>query len=511
MSNRRFEMYEYRHALVRMRLGESDRQIAKTHLMGRRKLAQVREIALNQGWLALDTLLPNDAELSLALSGRAPVQPSTSSIIPFQGDVRDWVKQGIAGIAIHMALIRKHGYTGAYSSVRRFIAKLKKDNPTATVMLDFNPGEAAQVDFGSGPEIIDAFTGEVIKTHFFVMTLAWSRHQYAEIVRDQKVETWLGCHRRAFEFFGGVPGKMIIDNLKSAIVKASYHDPQVQRSYAECAEGYQFLISPCPPNEPQKKGRVESGVKYIKNNFMPLREFRSLHDANEQLRNWIMETAGNRIHGTTKERPLTLFAETEKHVLKPLPPVPPELAIWAKVKLHGNCHVEFRRCFYSAPYRLVHQELWLRATEKTTQIFDGIELVAIHPRLVRPGSKSTLKDHLPPDAKAYLMHDPQWCLFQAEKVGPSCLSFVDELFSNKVLDNLRAAQGTLQLKKKYGAKRLEAACQRAQDHSDNRYCTVKRILEKGLDVLPRPVFHEEVKDIYTGKSKYSRELRGILQ
>lgn len=107
MSNRRFEMFEYRHALVRMRLGESDRQIAKTHLMGRRKLAQVREIALNQGWLALDTLLPNDAELSLALSGRAPVQSSTSSIIPFQGDVRDWVKQGIAGIAIHMALTGK--------------------------------------------------------------------------------------------------------------------------------------------------------------------------------------------------------------------------------------------------------------------------------------------------------------------------------------------------------------------------------------------------------------------
>jgi len=185
--------------------------------------------------------------------------------------------------------------------------------------------------------------------------------------------------------------------------------------------------------------------------------------------------------------------------------------VWAKVKLHGNCHVEFRRCFYSAPYRLVHGHLWLRATEKTVQVFDGTELVAIHPRLIRAGSKSTIKDHLPPDAQAYIMHDPQWCLAQAEKVGSACLSFIDELFSNKVLDNLRPAQATMRLKRKYGAKRLEAACQRALDHNDIRYCTVKRILEKGLDALPRPVFHEEVKDIYTGKSRFSRELRGILQ
>jgi transposase len=102
--------------------------------------------------------------------------------------------------------------------------------------LDFAPGEAAQVDFGSGPQIIDVFTGEVIKTWFFVMTLCFSRHQYAEIVTNQRVDTWLACHRRAFEFFGGVPKKLIIDNAKCAITRACYHDPAVQRSYATCAE-----------------------------------------------------------------------------------------------------------------------------------------------------------------------------------------------------------------------------------------------------------------------------------
>ena len=139
------------------------------------------------------------------------------------------------------------------------------------------------------------------------MVLSWSRHMYAEIVLRQDIETWLGCHRRAFEWFNGVPGKVIIDNAKCAITKACYHDPVVQRAYAECAQGYGFIISACPPYDPQKKGRVESGVKYVKNRFVPLREFRDLVDANKQLKNWVLEEAGNRVHGSTREKPLVLF------------------------------------------------------------------------------------------------------------------------------------------------------------------------------------------------------------
>ena len=143
-----------------------------------------------------------------------------------------------------------------------------------TTVLEFDPGEAAQVDFGKGPEVLDPRTGELLSTWIFVMTLAWSRHGYAEVVIDQKVATWLGCHRRAFEWFNGVPARLTIDNPKCAITRACYHDPEVQRAYAECAEGYGFKIEPCPVRDPKKKGRVESAVKYVKRSFVPLREFR---------------------------------------------------------------------------------------------------------------------------------------------------------------------------------------------------------------------------------------------
>jgi transposase len=151
------------------------------------------------------------------------------------------------------------------------------------------------------------------------------------------VETWLACHRHAFEFIEGVPNKLLIDNPKCAITKACYYDPEVQRAYAEYAEEYNFLISPCPVRDPEKKGIVESGVKYVKNNFLPFLEPRNLNDINRLALEWVMGTAGNRIHGTTMQRPLTSFIDMEKDLLQALPPVAPEPISWTRVTLHGNC------------------------------------------------------------------------------------------------------------------------------------------------------------------------------
>lgn len=509
MANRRFEMHHYRQVIHRMKAGQSDRAIAKAGVMGRHKCAEVRMVAADNGWLD-DTPLPDDLALARFFHGQPSTNPTHVSLTEAHKDqIEAWVGQGIRSTTIHRALIDQFGFTGSYSSVRRCVKKIRHAHPQASCVLEFEPGEAAQVDFGAGPTITDVFTGAVIKTWIFVMTLCFSRHMYAEIVTDQKVATWLGCHRRALEWFGGVVEKIIIDNPKCAIVRACFREPAVQRSYAELAEGYGFLISPCPPREPKKKGRVEAGVKYVKNNFVPLRQFRSVSEANDQLRDWVMHTAGNRIHGTTRQRPLTMFAESEKALLKPLPDVPVELATWAKVKVHGNCHVQFEKCHYSAPYRLVHQSLWLKATETTVQIFHQLELVAVHPRLLSPGKRSTIDEHYPPEAIAYKMQDPQWCLKQAEKVGPACQRLVRQLFAHRVLDNLRAAQGVIRLGVKYGAARLEAACTRALHFDNAKYRAVKSILNQGLDQLPLYDADNIISlaPAYTGAGRFQRQGR----
>ena len=511
MPNRRFEMHEYRQAIVRMRLGDTDRGIAHSGLMGRKKAAEVRRLAQEQGWLDPYQPLPEDDLLVQSFTQRSPRTQTTSQVLPHEEEVKEWRKQGFQGTTIYGALVRKYNFAGSYSAVRRFLQALQLDDPRVTTILEFEPGDTAQVDFGRGPEITDVHTGEIFSTWIFVMVMAWSRHMYAEIVRDQKVPTWLRCHRHAFEFFGGVPSRLVIDNLKSAITKACYYDPQVQRSYAECAEGYGFLISPHPPRQPQKKGRVESGVKFVRRAFVPLRDMRSLSDGNSQLTEWVLGTAGNRIHGTTRERPLTQFVETERYLLKQLPDRPPELAEWAKVKVHGDCHVQFQKCLYSVPYILVRESLWLRAGETTVSCFREYELVAIHSRLWRPGQRSTLDEHLPPEALAYKMQTPQWCLSQADQIGPGCHELVEILFAHKVLDNLRAAQGVIGLSKKYGPTRLEAACLRALAFGDPRYRTVKTILKKGLDQEPlEPAPPPPLEAPYTGEGRFCRDTADLF-
>lgn len=444
--------------------------------------------------------------------GRPRAKPAVASLAEGHRErITRWWRQGVQGTTIHAALVRGHGFTGSYSSIRRFLAGLEATHPQATTVLEFAPGEAVQVDFGKGPAIVDASTGEVLSTWIFVMTLAWSRHAYAEVVTDQKVATWLGCHRRAFEWFNGVPARVTIDNPKCAITRACYHDPEVQRAYAECAEGYGFKIEPCPPRDPKKKGRVESGVKYVKRAFVPLREFRDLVDANAQLRTWLLGPAGNRIHGTTKEAPLKRFAETEAEFLRPLPARPPELATWARVKLHPDCHVQFEKTYYSAPFRLVRQPLWLRATETTVALFREHELVATHPRLDRPGSRSTLDEHLPPEALAYKQRDPQWCLRQGEAIGPACHALIERLFAHRVLDNLRAAQSVIALARRFGTQRLEAACRRALAFEDPKYRTVKIILDNGIDLAAtdEPAF-DRLAETYTGRGRFCRDTTKLL-
>lgn len=513
MANKRFEMYQYRQILVRMRMGESNRAIAQSGLMGRKKAQTLRETAREHGWLDNKAPLPDNAHMATVLNVTVHTPSSSiSSVMPYAQKVNKWIEDGVQGSTIHQTLVNNHGFTGSYWAVNRYIKSMIAQQPSkVSTVMEFDPGDAVQVDFGSGPLIVDTRTGELCKTWIFVMTLAWSRHMYAEVIWNQSTDTWLSCHRRAFEWFNGVPKRVIIDNPKCAITKACYHDPDVQRAYAECAEGYGFLIAPCPVRDPQKKGRVESNVKYIKNAFVPLREFRSISDANAQLREWLVGVAGNRNHGTTHRQPLTQFKEVEQSLLTPLPDVPPEQAVWAQAKVHGDGHVQFEHCRYSVPYLLIRQTVWLRASDTSVRIYQQHELKATHGRLRHQGGRSTVPEHQPPAAQAYNMQDPQYCLSQAKKTGEYCHLFVKRLFASRVLDNLRAAQGVIGFAKRYGNKRLEAACYRALTFDNVRYSAIKQILEKGLDELPcETSSFDTLSDSYTGKGRFHRDPNKLI-
>jgi len=515
MARKRFTVEQINQIIRRMQLGESNHSIAKAGLACRNKLKRIRDRAKAKGWLDKGVFIPDPDEVAqFFVKPENPVPEQISKVEPYRELVIGWIKKGAQATTIFDGLKRQEPpFEGSYGSVLRFVQSVKESTREVFIVLDFEPGEAAQVDFGTGPILYNPVTKKFQKTYFFVMTLCCSRHMYVEFVWDQKVKTWLRCHKNAFAWFGGIPKKIILDNLKAAILKACRYDPVVQRSYEEFAREYGFIISPCVPRKANHKGRVESGVKYVKKSFLPLRKFKdSLIEANAQVRDWVMEV-GSRIHGTTKQMPLTVFVDLEKSALLPIPENPGDLAVWAKVTLHPDCHVSYEKAYYSAPFKYVGQELWLRATDHLVELYIEVggktEQIALHPLAERPGQRRKNDAHLPPEKQAFLMENPQWCIDEAEKVGPFCREFIIALLNKGPLDHLRAAQGVIRCRKKYGSQRLEAACRRALHYDNVTYYAVSRILKQGLDV--EPIDEEEApQQSFTFTSRFARDIGKML-
>jgi transposase len=477
---------DVRELIRRLRAGQSQRAIARDLGIARKTVAKYQLLARQEG--LMEGPLPSPAGLEKLLEDTVP--PSNLPRQPYKAArfkpvIEELRRQKVEIKAIFQRLQEDHGFEGSYSAVHRFVRQLEPAPKAGFVRLETGPGQEAQVDFGSAGKMVDPATGEIRKAWVFVMTLCYSRHQYATFVFDQKVATWLRCHTEAFEYFGGVVGKVVVDNLKAAVVKAVLYDPVAQRSYRQLAEHYGFLISPCRPATPRHKGKVESGVFYVKRNFLAGRPIMTLSEANSQLLRWCEQTAGQRIHGTIKKRPLPLFLENEKAELQPLPPVRYDLGVWKKVKLHPDCHVTVDGAYYSAPHRLIGCTLWARTNGRDVHLFHDYERVATH-RWGRPGTRHTHQDHYPPDKVAYLMATPRYCRQQARQIGPAAATFIERLLSERPLDRLRTAQAVLRLEQKYGSRRLEKACCRALHFDEVTWHAVKRILENGLETEPLP-------------------------
>jgi transposase len=475
--------------LVRLvRDGTSDREIAALVGLNRRTVSRYRRWAAQQR--LLDGPLPNVGELHERLQATLPVQlppQQTSSVAASAEQILAYRRQGLELAAIRARLEEQQGVPISYDAIWRLVHRHERCQvPEAFVRVEVPPGSEAQVDFGyAGPQL-DPTTGRLRKSWVFVLVLAFSRHMYAEVVFDQRVETWLLCHRHALEALDGVPERIVLDNLKAAILRASVHDPLVQRAYRECATHYGFRIDPNPPRTPRLKGKVEQGgVHYVKRNFLAGRPPTPVDELNAKLRTWCLETAGRREHGTTRQHPIEQFEQIERAALRPLPRTPYDLAIWKQATLHRDCYVVFEGSYYSAPYRLVGQMLWIRGGTRTVELFtQDHQLVATHDRASQPGERKTILAHLPPHKIDGLVSGRQACTAQAASIGPATAEVVQQLLEHRPEDRLHVAQRVLRLAEHSGAERLERACVRALHYGTPDYPTLKRILTTGLELAP---------------------------
>lgn len=480
---------DIREVIRYLKAGESLRATAEALGLARNTVTRYEKWAREQGWLEVGSELPSEAAIAAGVKALyAPTAQTMSRLEPYQGVIEAWRKAGVSILSAQQRLKSEHQLKCSYSSLWSYVRKLEgiDESSNITIRVETAPGEEAQVDFGYAGRMWNPLTKKASKAWAFVMTLAWSRHVFVTFVFDQRVETWLDCHRRAFEYFGGVPERVKLDNLKAAILRASQDDPRVQRAYRECAEHYGFLISPCRVATPQHKGKVESSVKYVKRNFLAGRDYSQpgcdIMQANQDVCVWAKEIAGQRTHGTTREQPLARFLQVEQAALKPLPETRFEAAVWTELKLHRDGYVVFEKSYYSAPYRHIGETLSLRATLKTVELYVGYTLVATHGRATQPGQRLTNPVHLPPNKAKGLLPSPLREFVgtyrqRAEAVGPFTAQAIELLLADKVVDRHASANRLIQLADKHSKAVLERACKHAFELGDPSPTTIRNMVK----------------------------------
>lgn len=494
MSHGRIDMHRLQELVRLHRLKTKCRDVARLLKMSPNTEREYRQPLEDAGLLKGDpSLLPTLEELKEIVLQARPINlppQQVSTVEPWSQEIEQMVGKGARPKAIFDKLRLKHKeqFTGSYYAVKRMCRAIRKQKGVqpqdVAIPVVTAPGEIAQVDFGYAGKLYDPQTGRFRKTWFFVMVLSHSRHMFTRLVFDQKSETWLNLHIEAFEHFGGVPQTIVPDNLKAAVIKTAFGEngqASLHRSYRELARYYGFKIDPTLPRSPKHKGKVESSVKYIKNNFFLPREPEDIVQTNKELDEWVQEIAGQRIHGTTGQKPLEHFEQEERQTLQSLPEVAFELVLWKGATVHNDSHVMFDRKLYSVPFQYIGQKVWLRTTKNTVAVYADDERVATHSRRMTK-VRSTDEAHLPKYRGEWRHQSQDYWESKASKMGEDVLSYIKDVFAqDDVLSQLRQVQSIVSHLEKFPPERAQAACRRASHFGSYSYRAIKNILRKALD------------------------------
>jgi transposase len=404
---------------------------------------------------------------------------------------RDYVagqlEAGVTAATIHQRLRDEHGLAASVASFRRWVAaNLPEEAQRAQVRVLGEtppPGHEAQVDYGKLGMWTDPATGRRVTVWAFVMVLSCSRHLFVRPVIRVDQQAWSEAHVEAFAFFGGVPERIVPDNLATGVERADLYDPKINRAYAELAEHYGVLVDPARVRKPRDKARVERPMPYVRDSFWRGREFTSLAQMQTAAVAWCREVAGQRqSRALDGAAPVAVFASVEAETLKPLPVKPFVLATWSTGTVGPDIHVKVGKSLYSVPWRLIGQRLDARGTWNIVQLFHNGQLVATHAR--SDGRKRTDMSHYPPEKIAFAMKTPTWCRRRSAEIGAACAAVIGGMLEVGALYRLRAAQGVLGLADKHGTERLESACSKAIAVGDPSYRTIKGILAAGAETDP---------------------------
>lgn len=387
------------------------------------------------------------------------------------------LEAGLTAQRIYQDLRSDHGYGGSYYSVRRLIKKLTADTPAPFRRMECEAGAEAQVDFGRGAPVVPAGCGKRKGTWVFRIVLSHSRKGYAEAVHRQSTDDFLRCLENAFAHFGGVPRTLVIDNLRAAVKRADWFDPELCPKVRAFAAHYGIAILPTKPYTPRHKGKIERGIGYVKSNALRGRHFASLADQNQHLQTWETSVADTRIHGTTRRQVKEVFESAEKPALLPLPPSRFDLFQEALRSVHRDGHVEVKGAYYSAPPEFMGQRLWARWDGRIVRLLDQkMRLVATHVQRP-PGSFSTLDAHILPRKISGIEKGSVWLLRRIQCIGPHASQWAQSMLQNRGIEGVRVLVGLLSLSDKHSRRGVEQACQIAHGHGAYHLRSLRQLIE----------------------------------
>lgn len=351
------------------------------------------------------------------------------------------------------------------------------------------PGEKMFVDWaGQKVPIQNARDGRVSEAHLFVAVLGFSNKTYAEAFENEKLAAWISAHCHAYAFFQGVARITVPDNPKTGVVRPCRYEPVLHRSYQEMAEHFGTVIIPARIKHPRDKAKVETGVQIAERQILAvLRDQRffsvgQLNQAIAPLLAKLNDQPFQKLEGSRN----SWFLAQEKAQLLPLPAAAFQLAVWLKAKVNIDYHVVVQNHYYSVHYSLVHQELDVRLTDHTVELFRHGNRVAAHIRSYQKGRFSTLEEHRPKSHQKYLQWTPGRIVDWAKTIGPDCAKVVETILEDRPHpeQGFRSCLGIIRLGKAFGNPRLEAACRRALHYHTCSYSSIKSILQSQLDAQP---------------------------
>jgi transposase len=368
-------------------------------MLGGGQVKQVLELR-GQGWseraIARRLGLARNTVHKYLADPRVPVSKPrahrTSKLDAYRPYLQQRLSDGLENAVVLLRELRARGYTGGYTILKDYLKPLRARHPAkATMRYETEPGEQAQVDFGVFRYALPS--GGTRTVWGFALVLSWSRALYVEFIRRADVATFLRCHIHAFQILGGVPRRCLYDNAKVVVLdRDAAGAPIWNPRFLDFSLRLGFDPQLCRPYRPQTKGRIESGIGYVKGNFWPTARFTDDEDLNNQAAAWTDGVANQRIHGTTGERPMDRLIR-ERQLLRPLPPAPMLAPFFREDRKVGrDGFVQWEHSYYGVRWPWAGQLVQVAASAEVIEIWAGEQRLAVHPRSPQPGKRFAVPD-----------------------------------------------------------------------------------------------------------------------